>query len=139
MRCKNFYNSKTMKVLSLLVSVLGAVNLTSHASLSVKADEQLSSDTKIRLVMVNTYTNTIQSARVALFFVDEKGSVVGQDTRWVIGGTKDRPPLPSQGTATYFVTIPTDKPFQKVDVIVTRIVLEGGQIIDAGNGFKLEK
>lgn len=131
-----------MKALSVLVVALLILTLGSaRASLSVKMDDPKSVDNKtvIKLTMVNTYSNTVESARVALFLVDEKGKVVGQRAEWVIGGTKDKPALPPQGTATYYFNVPTDKAFQKANVIFTRIILEGGEVIQAGKGFQLEK
>src|SRR2546422_857257 len=116
--------SKLRTSIVLPVILIMASLALARASLSVKVDDPKSAEgkTTIKVTMVNTYTNTVESARAALFLVDEKGKVVGQKAEWVIGGTKDKPPLPPQGTATYYFNVPTDKPFQKANLIFTRII-----------------
>ena len=103
-------------------------------------DESKSTDTKavVKLTMTNTYSNAVESARAAVFLLDADGKMVGQNTAWVIGGTKDKPGLASKGTAIYNVVVPLTKPYKKTKVVFTRIVLEGGQVIDAGKGFTLQ-
>src|SRR5712691_5018266 len=42
------------------------------------------------LAMKNSFNVNIQSARAAVFLLDDQGKMVGQGTRWVIGGGKDK-------------------------------------------------
>jgi hypothetical protein len=129
-----------MKTIQWALILLFVVS-TAHASLSVKMDDPKITGNKavIKLTMQNTYGTTVESARVAVFLKDEKGKVIGQKAEWVIGGSKDKPALAPNTGAEYFLMVPADKPFQKTDVIFTRIILEGGQVIQAGKGFQLEK
>jgi hypothetical protein len=126
---------KTIFFLLYLFTLLSASTL--QASLSVTTGEPKTTGSKvmIKLSMQNTYTNAVESARAAVFLMDDTGKVVGQSTQWVIGGTKDKPSLAPNASADYYVTINTEKPFTKTEVLFTRIILEGGKVIEAGKGF----
>lgn len=127
----------------IMVAVLGLLALVTvaNAELSVKVQESKLAGAKaiVKLTMKNTYSKTVESARAAVFLLDDNGKVVGQRTEWVIGGTKDRPPLAPNGTNVFNFVIPTDKPYKKANVTFTRIILQGGQVIEAGKGFQIEQ
>jgi hypothetical protein len=122
------------------VIALCAIFAVANAELSVKVEESKPAGSKaiVKLTMKNTYSTTVESARAVVFLVDDNGKVVGQKTEWVIGGTKDRPPLAPNGTNVFNFVIPTDKPYKKARVTFTRIILQGGQVIEAGKGFQIE-
>src|ERR1043166_489769 len=77
--------------------ILSFILLTgvTRAGLAIKLGEPKTygQKTLVRLEMQNSFTNKIESARGVLFLLDDSGKVLGQETRWIIGGTKDRPPL----------------------------------------------
>jgi hypothetical protein len=130
---------KTIFSLSFLLLML--VLETARASLSVKVDDPKPAEGKalVKITMVNTFSNKVESARATLFLLDEKGKAVAQKAEWVIGGTKERRPLEPNGTAIYYFNVPTNKPFKKARVIFTRIILENGQVVQAGKGFELKE
>src|SRR5262245_13016573 len=101
----------------MIIGVLGlcTVFAVANAELSVKVEDLQPAGTKaiLKLTMKNTYSTTVESARAAVFLLDDNGKVVGQKTEWVIGGTKDRPPLAPNGTNVFNFVIPTDKPYKK--------------------------
>ena len=72
-----------------------ASTLVAEAKLEVKVSEPKTTGKKalIKLELKNTFTEKIESARAVVFLLDDQGKVVGQMTRWVIGGTKDKPAL----------------------------------------------
>src|SRR5437879_8477250 len=77
-----------------------------RAALILKVEEPKTYRQKsiVNMDLRNTFTNTVDSARAVVFLLDAKGKVVGQETRWIIGGTKDRPPLePDAKTSFNFV------------------------------------
>ena len=46
----------------------------------------------VKLELKDTFPGEIESARVVLFLRDDQGKVVGQSTKWVLGGgKKDNP------------------------------------------------
>ncbi len=104
-----------------------------QASLAIKINEPKTPGSKVivKLELQSTYSQKIESVRAAIFLMDDQGKVVGQDTRWIIGGTKDKPALAPGAKTTYNFVIATDKPFTKTKLVVTRIVLEGGKLGNA--------
>ena len=105
-----------------------------RAALTVKADEpkQIGKKVVIKLNMKNTFKEKIESGHAQVFLVDDKGNVVGQAARWVIGGTKDKPMLAPDAETSFNFVLQTDRPFVTNKVTFTRIVLEGGRLAGVG-------
>ena len=78
---------------------------TARADLIVKVDKPKTVGAKsiVKLTMKNTFKQRIESARAEVFLTDEKGKMVGQAARWVIGGTKDKPNLAPGATKHLFL------------------------------------
>jgi hypothetical protein len=95
----------------------------------------------VRLAMKNEFTEKIESVRAAAFLLDENGKMVGQATKWVIGGANDRPPLLPGATNTYNFVVQATKPFTTTNITAkvtfTRIVLEGGKLADPNKEVKV--
>jgi hypothetical protein len=79
--------------------------LTAHAQLAVTVSPVKVTGQKatVPLVLKNNLTENIESARGAVFLLDDQGKMVGQSTKWVIGGTKDKPGL-AAGARTPFTS-----------------------------------
>lgn len=114
-----------------LVSVCAAA-----AGLEVKVAVPKSTGDKavIKVEMKNAFAERIESARAVVFLIDDNGKVVGQMTRWVIGGEKDRPALLPNTGATYSFVVPTEKKFATTKLNFTRVVLNGGKLADVTKG-----
>lgn len=87
------------------------------------------------MAMRNGFSEKIESARAVVFLLDEQGKTVGQPTtRWVIGGSMDRPGLAAGATNAFHFVIASDKPFATTNltakVTFSRVVLEGGKLAD---------
>ena len=84
--------------------------------------------------MKNNFPEPVQSAKAVLFLLDEQGKMVGQSTKWVIGGMKDRPPLEPTSETTFNFVISATKPLTTTNLTAkvnfTRVVLEGGKLMD---------
>src|SRR5438876_12237516 len=115
----------------ILVFLLGSIVLA-NAALDVKlsAPERIGNKAVIKLLLKNTFTEEITSARAVIFLLDDNGKVTGQATRWVIGGTKENPKLGPKQSATYTFVILTEKPFTKTKVSLSRLILEAGKVVD---------
>jgi len=122
--------------LTILVDVLAA-----QARLSVKVEEPKRTGEKslIKATLKNTFAEKVESARATLFLLDENGKPVQQMTRWVVGGTKDRPALAAGSSTTYNFVVVSDKPFATTKLIFSRIVLEGGKVADPVTGVTFER
>jgi len=112
-----------------------------HGELEVTVNEPKTTGSKaiIKLELKNTFKEKIESARAVVFLLDDQGKVVGQITRWVIGGTKDKPALASGAKTTFNFVVPTEKPFTKTKVSFNRVILEGGKTADVNKEVEVSK
>ena len=82
----------------------------------------------VPLVLGNAFRESVASARATMFLLDDKGSVVGQAVRWIIGGDTNHPPLAVGATNRFYFVVPTGgKPFVTNRLTVTRVNLPGGK------------
>jgi hypothetical protein len=125
-----------------LIFILSALLLTAgaaQATLTVKVDKPklVGKKAVIKLTMKNTFTEKIESARAQVFLLDDQGKVVGQAVRWVIGGTKDKPSLAPDAETTFNFVVATDRAFTTNKVTFTRLILDGGKIVDANQNVQM--
>jgi hypothetical protein len=127
--------------LSIFLSALLLSAGAAQAALAVKVDKpkQVGKKAVIKLTMKNTFTEKIESARAQIFLLDDNGKVVGQAVRWVIGGTKDKPALAPDAETTFNFVVETEKPFSTNQVSFTRLILEGGKIVDVSQNVQIQK
>lgn len=88
----------------------------------------------VPLAMKNNLAAKIESARAVVFLLDEQGKLIGQSTKWVIGGNKNSPSLAAGATNVFHFVITSDKPFTTTNLTTkvnfNRLVLEGGKLAD---------
>ena len=89
----------------------------------------------VPLAIKNGFAEKIESARAVVFLLDEQGKAVGQPTtRWVIGGSADKPGLAVGATNSFHFVIASDKPFTTTNLTAkisfSRVVLAEGRIAD---------
>ncbi len=96
----------------------------------------------VPLAMRNGFSEKIESARAVVFLLDEQGKMVGQGTRWIIGGSQDKLGLAARATNAFHFVIASDKPFTTTNLIAkvrfSRLVLEGGKVADVNNSVQIE-
>lgn len=89
----------------------------------------------VELATKNNFTNTVESARAVCFLLDDQGKMVGQSTKWVIGGMQSKPGLPAGATNIFNFVITSSQPFTTTNltakVSFSRVVLAGGQVANA--------
>jgi len=131
---------RSMICLAMFLALWSLVCGPAQAALILKIGEPKDYGQKaiLKMEMKNAFTNKIESARAVVFLLDDKGKVVGQETRWIIGGAKDRPALGPDAKTTFNFVIQHDKPFSKNKVTVTKIILEGGRLVNIGKDVQLE-
>lgn len=125
-------NLKT-RILSglMLICALAALAQLAVTVLPVKITGQKAI---VPLAMKNNSTNMVESARAVCFLLDDQGQMIGQSTKWVIGGTKDRPALEPKNETTFNFVINNSQPFTTTNltakVSFSRVVLNGGKLAD---------
>jgi len=124
--------SKTMGIIFVLLCGVTAI----QGQLVIRVSPPLIAARKVvvTLSLTNGLTEKVESARAAVFILDEQGKMVGQATRWIVGGGQDRLGLEPGATNIFNVVIASDKPFATTNltskVTVTRVVLDGGKLAD---------
>ena len=93
------------------------------------------------LAMTNNLAEAVESARATCFLLDDQGKMVGQSTKWVIGGTKDRPALqPKAGTSFNFV-ITSPKPFVTTNltakVSFSQVIMDGHRLANEAENVRV--
>lgn len=73
--------------------------------------------------------------RAAVFLLNEQGKMVGQATKWVIGGSNNKSGLATGTTNSFHFVVTTDKSFTSTNltakVAFSRVILNGGKLADA--------
>jgi hypothetical protein len=121
--------------------------LTAHAQLAVTVSPVKVTGQKaiVPLAMQNNFAEKIESARAVVFLLDEQGKMVGQSTKWVIGGTKDKSGLAAGGTNSFHFVIASPAPSGFATTNITakvqfnRVVLEGGKLADVTKDVHVTK
>jgi hypothetical protein len=67
-------------------------------SVRVAAPTVIGSKAVVGLELKNGWTQSVESARATLMLLDEQGHLVGQSSKWVIGGSEQTPGLAANGT-----------------------------------------
>jgi len=114
----------------LLFAAMPALGQLSVAVSPVKVSGQKA---VVPLAMKNGFAEKIESARAVCFVLDEKGKMVGQATRWVIGGSNTNG-LAAGATNAFHFVIAASKPLTTTNLTArvqfSRVILEGGKLVD---------
>lgn len=88
----------------------------------------------VSLAMTNNLVEPVESARAVCFLLNDQGKMVGQSTKWVVGGTTSLPALQPKSGTTFNFVITSPLPFTTTNltakVSFSRVVLAGGQVAD---------
>lgn len=123
------------RLYTILVWLVAAVSAHAQLAVIVSPPKVVGQKAVVPLAMRNDLSEKIESARAVVFLLDEQGKAVGQPTtRWIIGGSPDKPGLAAGATNAFHFVIASDKPFTSTNltakVSFSRVVLEGGKLAD---------
>jgi hypothetical protein len=115
-------------------TLLCAASVSAQLAVTVSPPKVVGQKAIVQLKMKNQLADKVESARAICFLLDGQGKMVGESSRWVIGGTKERPPLePKSGTIFNFV-VTSPQPFTTTNLTAkisfSRVVLAGGKLAD---------
>ena len=131
---------KTKTLLPLAICVIASA-VQAQLTVTVSPPKVAGQKAVIPLGLKNEFAEAVQSARAVAFLLDEHGKVLGQDTRWIIGGTPGRAGLPAGATNAFHFIIAGQKPFSTTNVTarvsVTRVVLDGGTVVDPAQAARI--
>jgi hypothetical protein len=93
-----------MKFFLLAVVLFCPLLATAQLAVTIAPPKVVGQKAIVSLAMTNNLAAKVESARAICFLLDGQGRMVGESSRWVIGGTKERPALaPNKGTTFNFV------------------------------------
>jgi len=118
--------------------ILLFASLTAHAQLAVTVSPVKVTGQKaiVPLALKNNLAEKVESARAVVFLLDDQGKMVGQSTRWVIGGAKEKPELAAGATNAFHFVIASlaSSGFTTTNLTAkvqfNRVVLESGKLAD---------
>lgn len=128
---------------AILIYMLGLIAANAQLAVIVSPPKIAGQKAVVPLAMRNGLSEKIESARAVVFLLDEQGKTVGQPaTRWIIGGSADKPGLAAGATNAFHFVIASDKPFTTTNltakVTFSRVVLEGGKVADVTKTVQIE-
>lgn len=96
----------------------------------------------VKLAMKNNLADKVESARAVCFLLNEQGAMIGQSTKWVIGGTKDRPPLAPKDETTFNFVMTSPQTWTTTNltakVSFSRVVLDGNKLADPKKDVQIQ-
>jgi hypothetical protein len=126
---------------TLLLLLLAALTAQAQLSVTVSPVKVTGQKAIVPLALKNAFSEKVESARAVVFLLDEQGKMAGQATRWVIGGSQDKPGLAAAATNAFHFVITTDKPFTATNLMAkvsfNRVVLEGGKLADIAKDVQI--
>jgi hypothetical protein len=124
-----------MKLKILLLLALWNFAAFAQLNVSVGKPHVTGSKCVVRLEMKNGFGEPIQSAKAGVFLLDGEGKMVGQGSRWVIGGAGDKSSLAPGATNVFHFIVATERPLTSTNlsarVNFSRVVSKSGKLEDA--------
>lgn len=130
-----------MKFFSLAAILLWPLLASAQLAVTVSPVKVAGQKAIVPLAMKNNFTDKIESARAVCFLLDEQGQMIGSATKWVIGGSQDRPGLAPGTTNAFNFVVAAAKPFTTTNltakVSFSRVVLAGVKLADASTAVSV--
>jgi hypothetical protein len=122
-----------MKTLIIFLSCFGLLFVSlakAQITVSVAPPKITGQKVVVQLDMTNELTNEVKSARAICLLLNEQGKMVGQSTKWVIGGNKTH--LDPKGETKFDFVITTEQRLISSNltakVIFSRVILDGDKL-----------
>ena len=126
--------AKALKLFSLAVMVLCPLLAMAQLAVMVSPMKVVGQKAVVKLEMKNNLADKVESARAVCFLLDDQGRMVGQSTKWVIGGSKDKAGLAADASRTFNFVVSSPQPWTTTNLTAkisfSRIVLNGGKLAD---------
>jgi hypothetical protein len=114
------------------VALLAGASARAQLAVSVLPVKMVGQKTIVQLKMKNEFTEKIESARAVCVVLNERGKMVCQSTKWVVG--QDKKALAPKGEAKYNFVITILRSLASSNltakVIFNRVILDGGKSVD---------
>jgi len=132
----------TMKRVSIVLLVLCPLVLSAQLAVRVCPVKVTGQKAVVPLAMKNGFAEPIESARAVCFLLDDQGKVVGQSTKWVIGGDRNRAVLAPGATNAFNFVLSLLKPTMATNltarVSFSRVILGGAKAADPNRDVQIQ-
>ena len=128
-----------------LVCAITTAITTAQAQLAVTVSPPKVTGQKavVHLTLKNHLGENIESARALCFLLDDQEEMVGQSTKWVIGGSASKAGLPTGTTNNFNFVITSPKPFTTTNLTAkisfSQLVLENGKPANVKASVQIEQ
>jgi hypothetical protein len=123
-----------MKLFLLAALLLCPLLATAQLAVTVAPPKVVGQKAVVQLKMKNQLAAKVESARAVCFLLDEQGRMVGQSTKWVIGGSQDKAGLAAAASRTFNFVVSSPQPWTTTNLTAkisfSRVVLSGGKLAD---------
>lgn len=128
--------------LSIIFLIGGLITARAELAVTVSAVKVTGQKAVVPLTMKNNFGERVESARAAVFLLDAQGKMIGNATRWVIGGSNTNG-LAAGATNNFYFVVTSEKPFATTNLTTkvnfSRLVLEGGKLADPNKDVQVTK
>ena len=135
-------NLRTNVKIPLCLLLACAITASAQLTVTVSPVKIIGQKAVVTLAMTNKLADKVESARAVVFLLDDKGKMVGQSTKWVIGGMKNRPALGPKGKTTFNFVITTPQSFSSTNltakVSFNRLLLAGDKLADPRTNLQIQ-
>jgi len=118
------------------------ITTSAQLAVTVSPPKIIGQKAVIPLTLTNNLTEKVESARAMCFLLDDQGKMVGESTKWVIGGTKVQPPLEPKSGTTFNFVITSPQPFTTTNLTAqisfSRVLLEGQKIANPKTDVQIQ-
>jgi hypothetical protein len=113
---------------------MATVAIQAQLAVTVSPPKVIGQKAVVQLKMKNQLAAKVESARAVVFLLDEQGRMIGQSTKWVIGGSQDKAGLAAAASRTFNFVVTSPQPFTTTNltakVSFSRVVLDGDKLAD---------
>jgi len=140
--CLMSFHARMKRLFILAAALLCPLLAGAQLAVTISSPKIVGQKAVVKLTMKNNLSEQIEFARAAVFLSDAQGLMIGTATKWVIGGTKNRPPLESKAEATFNFVVTSPQPFASTNITATvtfdQMSLAGGQMADIKKDIQIQ-
>ena len=133
--CPTIFDATTMKstksIFLFITWLLVVARASAQLAVTVEPPKVVGQKAIVQIAMTNNLADAVQSARAICFLLDKEGKMIGQSTKWVIGGAKDRPALMPEMATTFDFVMTNPQAITTTNLVAkvsfNRVVLAGGR------------
>jgi len=114
--------------------LMATMAMQAQLAVTVSPPKVVGQKAVVKLAMKNNLADKVESARAVCFLLDDRSNMVGQSTKWVIGGSQDKAGLAAAASRTFNFVVSSPGTWTTTNLTAkisfSRVVLSGGKLAD---------